>query len=256
MDSSSFDELVIELIQELGDNDERRKLLEQLLPTIQELPNVPSVIATKLGKSQSSMTEQSSIDNERKEKLKEEELTRLLRYKQRIVQGITEVRLKTEFVVRSIIGQKPKDTMEAILQEIREQKCWSRIRFLLDGRQVGQLARSLEEIVERFAIGNYQLELRTLLIELPVYLEARREGDLMKEFLRIVNEKKIPYLSPIECKALRIWLEIEEGSKQLNEAFLIAENYLAGDDFNKVPELPAWNEGTTVIWDGEFTFEQ
>lgn len=105
---------------------------------------------------------------------------------------------------------EPKDTQEALLRELREQRAWARNKSLLDQASVAETTARVSEMVETALLANDDDTLSALRAELPSYLTARQGAELVPGIDDMMTQKLAqhrPHLKP----ALEARKEVEQG---------------------------------------------
>lgn len=139
----------------------------------------------------------------------------------------------------------PKDTNEALLREMREQRAWSRYKQILDlETSPGKAQAKAQEFAAAALAAGDEDGFAAIRAEMPTYLTARADEASVPIFLGALDEslaKAKPELAP----ALAARAEIVRGLPWVNTAVNHAEHHIQKGDLNA--HLIAWDGSVEQI---------
>lgn len=132
---------------------------------------------------------------------------------------------------------QPETTEEAILQEIREWRAWSRALRLLDA------GIDTSDVIGEMA-GD-RVALRALRAELPAYLKSRGQGNRVAEMLAAIDEADMALPPALRGRVDAARTEYEAGWSRLKQAIQRTGHELKGN-WGAVADIPDWVENRTI----------
>lgn len=141
---------------------------------------------------------------------------------------------------------EPSEPLQAILNELQEQRVWARIERLLESVEPAVVVELVERIAQQAAATGDLLTFRVLRMELPIFLQSLDSGIDPREALTIVEAAERPLLLPEQRQARAMRAELIAGWQRIVLAF----NQARAEASAHVPlaaALPGWRKDTTVL---------
>jgi hypothetical protein len=138
-------------------------------------------------------------------------------------------------------GTQP-DPQVAILEELKAQRVWGRIRRKLDAfAEPSSLLRGLEDLIDKTARDGDRFTLQVLREELPDYLAARRVT--APQVLAWLDQAELPLLTPEQREARKAIAVLEENYPRVQAALDMVRRAAQKKAF-KIGGLPGWGDTT------------
>ncbi|MGB9799622.1 MAG: hypothetical protein ACPLUL_05960 [Thermanaerothrix sp.] len=138
-------------------------------------------------------------------------------------------------------GAQP-DPQTAVLNELKAQRAWGRIRRKLDVfGEASSLLRGIEDMIDQASRNADRFTLALLREELPDYLAARRVT--APQVFDWLDRAEIPLLTPEQREARKALAVLEENYPRVQAAISMARGAAEKKSF-KVAALPGWDNAT------------
>lgn len=149
---------------------------------------------------------------------------------------------RIEKQARKILDGQPADPQAQILEELKAQRVWGRIRRKLDAyTEQSSLLRGIEAEIEQAGREGDRFTLKVLREELLDYLSARRTT--APQVIAWIDQAEAPLLTPEQREARKALMALEENLPRVLAAIGMARQAVAKKAF-KVPALPGWGDQT------------
>lgn len=135
-------------------------------------------------------------------------------------------------------------TEDALLEEIRRQRAWERVRPLIEGQDVYQ---AVEEVATDAASRNDLATIRALREELPSFLKATGSQALEEVSLKMLSRIELPLLGPAERRAHEYREEFRLGSAYLQTTFGLVRSAI--DQGHTSVTVANWDRSVTEFTD-------
>lgn len=146
---------------------------------------------------------------------------------------------RIEKQARKILAGQPADTQTQILEELKAQRVWERIRRKLDAHaDPSSLLRGIEAEIDQAGREGDRFTLKVLREELPAYLAAHRMTS--PQVTAWIDQAEVPLLTPGEREARKALMTLEENYPRVLAALSEVRHAAAKKAF-KVAALPGWN---------------
>ncbi|MDT8896774.1 hypothetical protein QYE77_00730 [Thermanaerothrix sp. 4228-RoL] len=138
-------------------------------------------------------------------------------------------------------GAQP-DPQTAVLNELKAQRAWGRIRRKLDAfSEPSSLLRGIEDLIDQTARNGDRFTLALLREELPDYLAARRVN--APQVFDWLDQAEVPLLTPEQREARKALAVLEENYPRVQAAIDMGRRAAQMKSF-KVAALPGWDDQT------------
>jgi hypothetical protein len=139
------------------------------------------------------------------------------------------------------------DPQTEVLNELREQRAWNRIRPILDRLENNALVGRIGELARNAAEAGDDATLRALEAEVQAFLEAKGVASYIAPVVATIRDARLPHLPPAARKAVQVRQELEAGWPRLMAAFMQARQEATGRG-GKVLAMPGWNPSERVTF--------
>jgi hypothetical protein len=138
------------------------------------------------------------------------------------------------------------DTQEQILNELRAQRLWSRIKQSLDSvGSVAAMARTVEALIDDYGKAGDSFALGVLREELMLYLRGRNMG--LPQVNTWLDAAEVGLLSQEQRQARKALQELQAGLPRVLAAIQEGRRAVLGKSF-RIAALPGWNETLRIEW--------
>lgn len=242
--------VILAFEQKLVESAEAQRLAEQLRPDLETLRQAPSRVAA-LVVSMRNEVHQAQADNTwRMTPAGMAEVENGIRNK--ALQAIDSLEQECQTAKASIeralaaAEQRPEgDPQTRILEELQEQRAWSRTRPILDRLDGPALIERIGSLAKQAAEGGDDATLRALEAEAPAFLEAKGLVSYTRPVLDTIAQTRLPYLPPAARQAVKVRQEMAEGWPRLVAAFQQARREASAQGGTAFV-LPGWRPGESV----------
>lgn len=150
--------------------------------------------------------------------------------------------------IEQVLGEAERrqvgDVQSAILQELREQRAWARLKPILDNLEPAAALLRIRDLVQQASSNGDDVVLSVLESELPWYVESRGAAGAAPQILAAITEARLPHLPPVVRKAISTRKELAEGWPRLAACFEQARRDASGGSLTVV--LPGWSPSESV----------
>lgn len=137
------------------------------------------------------------------------------------------------------------DPVRSLLREIREWRCWQRVRPLLDRTDDPMLLTRIEAIARQASAGGDVDVLWSLDAELPIYLEVRGQAGLVAPALAALRRALLPHLAERQREALGWADELAQGWP--NVMATLQQARLEASGRSRTAGLPGWRGESVAV---------
>ena len=236
--------------EKLVQSAEAQRLAEQLRPDLETLRGAPARVAALVVAMRNEVHQAQADNTWRMTPAGMAEIENGIR--NRALQAIDSLEQECQTAKASIerrlaeAEQRPEgDPQARILEELQEQRAWSRIRPILDRLDGPALIERIGSIAKSAAEVGDEATLRALEAEVPAFLEAKGLVSYIRPVLDTIAQVRLPHLPPAARQAIKVRQEMEQGWPRLVAAFQQARREASGQGGTALV-LPGWRPGESV----------